>query len=89
MAPDTDASQRVAAKREAVRRIVTAGWQAPQIPALMLVLIAVVWIYEFLYESKFRELLKTGRVRVAIAMMMLLYLCLWSSGGGTFIYFQF
>jgi len=28
-------------------------------------------------------------VRVALAVCMMLYLCLFSSGGGTFIYFQF
>ena len=35
-----------------VRRIFTAAWQNPQIPALMLLLVAVVWLYEFLYESR-------------------------------------
>ena len=47
-----------------VRRIFTAAWQDPQIPALMLGLVAVVWLYEFLYESRFRELLKSSFVRV-------------------------
>jgi D-alanyl-lipoteichoic acid acyltransferase DltB (MBOAT superfamily) len=72
-----------------VRRIFTATWQSPQIPALMLVLIAVIWLYQFLYESKLREILKMGYVRVGVAVFMILYLCLCSSGGGTFIYFQF
>ena len=72
-----------------VRRIFGAAWQDPQIPALMLLLIGMVWLYEFLYESKFRELLKTRFVRVGVAVGMLLYLCICSSGGGAFIYFQF
>jgi len=70
-------------------RIFTAAWRDPQIPALMLLLIAVVWLYEFLYESRFRPLLRAGFVRVGLAALMVIYLCVCSSGGGAFIYFQF
>lgn len=72
-----------------VRRIFTAAWQDPQIPVLMLAVVALVWCYELLYESRFREILKTSFVRVGGAALMVLYLCLCSSGGGAFIYFQF
>ncbi len=72
-----------------VHRIFTAAWQDPQIPLLMLALAALVWLYEFLYESKLRELLAHGFVKVGLAVGMVLYLCLCSSGGGAFIYFQF
>jgi D-alanyl-lipoteichoic acid acyltransferase DltB (MBOAT superfamily) len=72
-----------------VRRIFSAAWHDPQIPALMLLLIALVWAYEFLYESNFREWLKTSLVRVSVAVVMVIYLCVCSSGGGAFIYFQF
>ncbi len=72
-----------------VNRIFTAGWSDPQIPALMLGLVAMVWVYQFLYESRFRSLLQTGAARVGAAVFMVLYLCLCSSGGGAFIYFQF
>jgi alginate O-acetyltransferase complex protein AlgI len=72
-----------------VRRIFSAAWQDPQIPALMLLLVALIWLYQFLYESNMRELLKTSFVRVSVAVCMLVYLCLCSSGGGAFIYFQF
>jgi D-alanyl-lipoteichoic acid acyltransferase DltB (MBOAT superfamily) len=71
------------------RRIFAAAWHDPQIPALMLGLVAIVWLYQFLYESRFREVLASGLVRVGVATFMLLYLCLCSSGGGAFIYFQF
>ena len=37
----------------------------------------------------FRRLLETAPVRVLLAVGMVLYLCVCSSGGGTFIYFQF
>src|SRR5437867_2525766 len=72
-----------------VSRIFTAAWHDPQMPALMLVLVAVVWIYQFCYESRFREILQTGVVRVGVAVLMAVYLCLCASGGGAFIYFQF
>lgn len=72
-----------------VHRIFTAAWQDPQIPALMIGLVALVWLYQFFYESRFRTLLQAGPVRVSIAAFMVLYLCLGASGGGAFIYFQF
>jgi alginate O-acetyltransferase complex protein AlgI len=72
-----------------VRRIFNSAWQDPQIPLLMLVLIAVIWLYQFLYESRVREWLATSVVRVGLAAAMIIYLCVCSSGGGAFIYFQF
>ncbi|MFZ2643206.1 MAG: hypothetical protein WA117_19595, partial [Verrucomicrobiia bacterium] len=72
-----------------VRRIFTAAWQDPQIPALMLASVALVWLYQCLFGSKFRSVLQTRFVRVGLAVLMVLGLLLCSSGGGTFIYFQF
>jgi len=72
-----------------VKRMAAAAWTDPQAPALMLGLVALVWLYQFLYESRFREALKLGAVRVGLAASMVLYLCLCSSPGRAFIYFQF
>ncbi len=72
-----------------IGRIVSSAWSDPQIPGLMLGLIFVVWLYQFLYESNWRTVLQVGWVRVSLVVGMLLYLCLFSSGGGAFIYFQF
>ena len=72
-----------------VRRIFSAAWGSPHLPALMIALVAAVWLYQYVYESRLRPLLRFGFVRVALAVCMMLYLCLCSSGGGTFIYFQF
>jgi len=72
-----------------VNRIFTAAWSGPQIPALMLALVGLVWLYQFLYESRFREILQTDVVRVGVAVFVVFYLCLCASGGGAFIYFQF
>ena len=38
-----------------VRRIFTAPWHDPQVPALMLLMVGLVWLYAFFYESKWRE----------------------------------
>jgi alginate O-acetyltransferase complex protein AlgI len=72
-----------------LRRIFTSAWSDPQVPALMIGIVALVWVYEMLFESRFRPILASGVVRVATAAFMLIYLCLCSSGGGAFIYFQF
>ena len=72
-----------------IRRIFSSAWSDPQIPVLMIAVVALVWFYQLLYESRFREVLATAVVRVAVAVFMVLYLCLCSSGGGAFIYFQF
>jgi len=40
-------------------------------------------------EPRFRPVLAHGAVRIATAAFMVIYLCLCSSGGGAFIYFQF
>jgi alginate O-acetyltransferase complex protein AlgI len=72
-----------------VKRIFTGAWTNPEVPALMLLLVGVVWLYQTLYESPLRGVLRSGYVRVGLAVCMMLYLCLCSSSGGTFIYFQF
>jgi D-alanyl-lipoteichoic acid acyltransferase DltB (MBOAT superfamily) len=72
-----------------VRRIFHPAWLDPQIPLLMLFLIAVIWLCQFWCESRFREWLAAPVVRVGLAAAMILYLCVCSSGGGAFIYFQF
>ncbi len=72
-----------------VARIFTGAWSDPSMPALMLALVLTVWLYQFLLESDFRPLLRTNAVRVGLGVGMVVYMCLFSSGGGAFIYFQF
>jgi alginate O-acetyltransferase complex protein AlgI len=72
-----------------VRRLFTAAWTDPQMPALMLGLVMLVWLYQFFYESGWRRVLQSGLVRVSLVVFMVLYMCVCSSGGGAFIYFQF
>ncbi len=79
----------VADARLIINRIFQSAWSRPEIPALMIILVGVAYLYQSLYESKLRSFLHQGFVKTAIAVSMILYLCLCSSGGGTFIYFQF
>ena len=72
-----------------VGRVFTAAWNNPQIPALMLTLVGLVWLYEMIYESGWRGVLRYGPVRVALAACMMIYLSFCSAGGKPFIYFQF
>ena len=56
----------------------------------MLFLILSVWAYQFAVESRFRSVLRAAPVRVGLAVAMILYLALFSSGSSQpFIYFQF
>ena len=55
----------------------------------MLVLVALTWLYQFTFESRAKELLASRAVRVGVAAFMILYLCIFATEGGAFIYFQF
>lgn len=70
-------------------RIFKGAWTDPYFPALALALVLLVWFYQFLCESPARQYLKAAPLRVAIAVSMVLYIALCSSGAGSFIYFQF
>lgn len=73
-----------------VTKIFTEGWSDPEFPLLMLSLILSVWAYQFAVESRFRSVLLAAPVRVGLAVGMILYLALFSSGSSQpFIYFQF
>src|SRR3954468_19388792 len=64
-------------------RIFTAVWSNPEVPALMLLLILVVWLYQFLLEFPVRPILKTSLVRVSAVVARVIYLAICSSGAGT------
>jgi D-alanyl-lipoteichoic acid acyltransferase DltB (MBOAT superfamily) len=72
-----------------ISRIFAGAWHTPQVPALMLLLVTLIWLYQFAFESRFKEILQTGAVRVGLAVFIILYLCLFATEGGAFIYFQF
>jgi len=73
-----------------VSRIFTGAWTDPRFPLVAMLLIGAVWAYQFLCESRARQLLKLAPVRVGVVVLMALYLALCApSGAEAFIYFQF
>ena len=72
-----------------ISRIFSGVWHTPQVPALMLLLAGLIWLYQFTFESRFKEVLNASVVRVAVAVFMIIYLCFFATEGGAFIYFQF
>jgi D-alanyl-lipoteichoic acid acyltransferase DltB (MBOAT superfamily) len=71
-------------------RIFTSGWADPRCPVLALVLIAAVWSYQYLFESRLRRVLELRPVRIALMIFLLAYLLLTvPAEGQPFIYMQF
>jgi alginate O-acetyltransferase complex protein AlgI len=84
---------RAASLRDActiVSRLFTASWSDPLFPLLALAMIAAVWAYQFLCESRARRVLDLAAVRVGLAILMLAYLLAFAGAGEQpFIYLQF
>jgi len=74
-----------------VRRIFSSGdWGDPGCPVLVLVLVGSVWLYQIVYQSRWEGLLRLAPVRLALVVLMLLYLVLMRpTETRQFIYFQF
>ena len=54
-------------------RIFSAAWNDPAVPALMLVLVLVVWLYQFLLESPVREFLRPASFEFPLRVAMVVY----------------
>ncbi len=73
-----------------IQRIFTGATTAAQVSVLMFAMVAAVWIYQFIYESQARRILEAKFVRIALMLIMLLYLITFAtSAQEPFIYFQF
>lgn len=73
-----------------VTRIFSSGAANPYCPLLALGLTFAVWLYQFACESRFRRLLEPRAVRIAIVVLMIVYLAIFApSGEKPFIYQQF
>lgn len=71
-------------------RIFSSSLADPRCPLLALAFIFVVWLYQFVYESRFRPILELAPVRIAMMVCMILYLSVFApSGEQAFIYLQF
>jgi alginate O-acetyltransferase complex protein AlgI len=73
-----------------VGRIAAFRWADPLCPLAMLGLIAAVWLYQFLCESRARWVLQLAPVRIALIVIMVVYLATFAgSSNQGFIYEQF
>ncbi|HOE11958.1 MAG TPA: MBOAT family O-acyltransferase [bacterium] len=72
------------------RRIFTGSMGDPRFPLVALAMIAALWAYAFLYESPYRFLIQLQPVRIALVILMTVYIAVAApSGEQAFIYFQF
>ncbi|MHB1035290.1 MAG: MBOAT family O-acyltransferase [Pirellulales bacterium] len=73
-----------------VTRIGTTAWSDPAFPVALLGLVLAVWVYQAVYESRLRVLLRPAPVRIGMAVAMILCVAMFApSGAQAFIYFQF
>ena len=73
-----------------VTRIFISGAANPYCPLLALGMTFAVWLYQFVCESRLRRILEHRAVRIAIVVLMIVYLAIFaSSGEKPFIYQQF
>jgi len=73
-----------------ITRIFNSGWANPNCPVWALVLVLVVWLYQFAYESRLRWIFDLSPVRIGLVTGMILYLAVFApSSEQGFIYLQF
>jgi D-alanyl-lipoteichoic acid acyltransferase DltB (MBOAT superfamily) len=71
-------------------RIFSSGWANPYCPIWALIMVLMVWLYQFAYESKFRWIIDLAPVRIGLIAGMILYLVVFApSSEQGFIYLQF
>jgi len=70
--------------------IFTRAWSDPGFPIAGILFMLGVWVYQFVYESRFRGLLASSYVKVALMVSMILYMIFFrTSGYEVFLYFRF
>ncbi len=73
-----------------VARIFTAAWTDPRFPVLALALVLSVWVYQYLHESRLGRVLEWAPLRIALVVLIVVYVTLCGEGGGQpFVYFKF
>jgi D-alanyl-lipoteichoic acid acyltransferase DltB (MBOAT superfamily) len=71
-------------------RIFTGIGAPAQVPIVIFVMIAVVWLYQLVFASKSQRILQLQPVRIALMLLVLLYLTIFATARHEpFIYFQF
>ena len=73
-----------------IKRIFSSGITNPYCPILAIVMILLVWLYQFAYESKLRRFLELKSIRIVMIISMILYLMVfYPSRESGFIYLVF
>lgn len=73
-----------------LKRIFTSGFANPYCPLMAIIFVFVVWLYQFIFESRMKRVLELRSVRLGIVLFMLLYLVIFApSSSKPFIYFRF
>lgn len=73
-----------------VRRIVGGGLSDPKFPLLAGGLVLSIWLYQYVYESRLRGLVRLAPVRIALIVAMVIYLATFvTSSEQGFIYLQY
>ncbi|NLX56335.1 MAG: MBOAT family protein [Planctomycetaceae bacterium] len=71
-------------------RIITSGLADPLFPLLLVGLVLSVWVYQYVYESRFRRIVSAGPVRAVLIVAMLIYMAAAvTSSNQEFIYLGF
>ncbi len=73
-----------------ITRIFSSEWANPYCPVWALILVLIVWLYQFVHESKLRWIFDLAPVRIGLVVGMILYLAVFApSSEQGFIYLQF
>jgi len=73
-----------------IKRIFSSGWANPNCPVWALIMVLIVWLYQFAHESRLRWILDLAPVRIGLVVGMILYLAVFApSSEQGFIYLQF
>jgi hypothetical protein len=68
-------------------RIARFAWADPAFPWVIAAMIGAAWLYQALYESRFRALLRPAPVRIAMVVSLILAIAVFAqSGAQAFIY---
>ncbi|MCK5850417.1 MAG: MBOAT family protein, partial [Kiritimatiellae bacterium] len=72
-----------------INRIFTSGISDPSFPLIILALILPIWLYQFVYESRARQILQFVPLKVALVVLMILYMAVFSGSAQPFTYDAF
>ncbi|HDY90261.1 MAG TPA: MBOAT family protein [bacterium] len=73
-----------------VKGIFSFSLSDPRIPLVAVLFCVGIWIYQFIFESRYKKVLELPAVRVGLMLLILFYMVFFgTSGYEKFIYFQF